>query len=114
MSFIFDLADWVISNPEVGWVVVVAYLMWEIRGPGGKIGELTDMIESTITVVRGIARANEKIDNEAVDQLLTENAKEPMDFVEEDEPSDEKKRDAENLLYDDETVVTDDDIITND
>jgi len=72
---------WLLSNPEVGWVAVILYLMWEIRGPWGKIKELMDLIKSVTTVVRGLARVHDDVDTEAVDDYLVENGMEPGDFI---------------------------------
>lgn len=86
------LFSWLLSNPEVGWVAVILYLMWEIRGPWGKIKELMDLIKSVTTVVRGLARVHDDVDTEAVDDYLVENGMEPGDFIDKDKtelPDDE-------------------------
>ena len=80
---------WLLSNPEVGWLAVLVYLMWEIRGPKGKVKEIESSIKSVITVIRAIARANNKVNTEEVDQyLVDENGSEPGDFIDFDNNDD--------------------------
>lgn len=76
-----DIISWMLSNPEVGWVVVIVYLAWEIRGPKGAIHELKKSITSAIVVIRALARIHESIDTEEVDNYLVENGMEPVDFI---------------------------------
>lgn len=80
-----EIVSWLIQHPETGWAVVLFYLGWEIRGPRGKISEMTTMIKSVIIVVRSMARTNEEIDTEAVDEYLVDNGQEPSDFIRDDE-----------------------------
>jgi len=75
------IIGWFLNNPEIGWVGVILYLMWEIRGPYGKINELMQMIKSVITVVRGLARVHDEVDTDVVDEYLVENGMEPGDFI---------------------------------
>ena len=76
------LIGWLLENPEVGWIVTIAYLAWEIRGPKGKIKQIQSSIQSTIVVIRAVARANNEIDAEEVDSyLIDENGSEPGDFL---------------------------------
>lgn len=74
--------EWLLNNPEIGWVGVFLYIFWEIRGPNGKVKEITESIRSITVVVRALARANTKIDTKEVDSYLTdENGSEPGDFI---------------------------------
>lgn len=75
---------WVLENPEIGWVGVFLYLLWEIRGPRGRINELFDWIKSVSIVVRALAQVHDEIDTEKVDDYLTRNGTEPNDFIEDD------------------------------
>jgi hypothetical protein len=76
------MIPWLLDHPEVGWVAVLAYLAWEIRGPKGKIKDLSKSLGSIIVVVRAIARANNSIDaNEVDNYLVDENGSEPGDFI---------------------------------
>jgi hypothetical protein len=85
--------DWLLSNPEVGWLAVLVYLAWEIRGPKGQIKKLSNSIQSAIVVIRAIARANQRIDAEEVDGFLVdENGSEPSDFIDFDGTPDEKEK----------------------
>jgi len=79
---IYDLAAWVVQNPEVGWVVVVIYLVIEIRSPKGKINNHAKRIESVVIVVRALGQVHEDIDTQKVDAYLTKNGSEPNDFIE--------------------------------
>lgn len=92
------MITWLFDNPEIGWVAVVLYLMWEIRGPKGKIKELTDSIHHITVVVRGLARANENVDTEKVDDLLVDNGTEPGDVIE--GRSDKEKKETETIVKD--------------
>lgn len=84
------MIEWLLENPQVGWVGVILYLMWEIRGPKGKIKELTDSLHQITVVVRGLARANDDVDTEKVDDLLADNGTEPGDVIETDTGQEEK------------------------
>ena len=76
------MIPWLLNHPEVGWLAVLAYLAWEIRGPKGQIKALSKSIGSVIVVVRAIARANNNIDAEEVDNyLVDENGSQPSDFL---------------------------------
>lgn len=82
-----EMLPWLLENPEVGWVAVILYLMWEIRGPRGKIAELTKLLENVTVVVRGLARAqnnDEDVDIQSIDEYLAENGQEPSDFIDRD------------------------------
>mgnify|MGYP006266881253 CR=1 FL=1 len=83
------LIGWLLANPEIGWVAVILYLMWEIRGPWGKINELMKLIKSVITVVRGLARVHDDVDTETVDDYLVENGMEPGDFIRKDDDNED-------------------------
>ena len=76
------IVSWLLENPEVGWVVVVLYLMWEIRGPKGQIARLVHQLEAIVVVVRALARVHDDIDTKEVDEYLTNNGNEPSDFIE--------------------------------
>jgi len=81
-----DLVTWLLANPEVGWVVVILYLMWEIRGPKGKINDLSERIAGIVVVVRALASVNQNIDTEKVNDYLIENGSQPEDFIEQKPP----------------------------
>ena len=76
------MIEWLLDNPETGWVAVLIYLAWEIRGPKGKVNSIKNDIKSVTVVVRALARSNENIDSEQVDEyLVEENGSEPSDFI---------------------------------
>lgn len=75
------IVGWLLENPEVGWVVTIGYLVWEIRGPKGAIKELKCSIQSSIVVIRALARTQDEIETSKVDDYLTQNGSEPSDFI---------------------------------
>lgn len=81
LEFAFDITTWAIANPELGWIIVGLYLIFEIRTRYGRIAELYGMILSIITVVRALARVHDEVDTEKVDEYLLENGTEPGDFI---------------------------------
>lgn len=95
------LIGWLLANPEVGWVAVILYLMWEIRGPWGKINELMKLIKSVTTVVRGLARVHDEVDTEAVDDYLVENGMEPGDFIMDERVQMDDEADPNRFIHDD-------------
>lgn len=79
---------WVLDNPELGWILLILYLVWEIRGPKGAIHDLRMHIEKSATIIRALARVHDDIETEQVDKYLN-GYKEPNDFIqEENEESD--------------------------
>lgn len=80
---IAGVIEWGFDNPEVGWILVVFYLMFEIRGPYGKVSKTLQQIEKIVTVVQALARSHQAIDTDKVDQYLAGNGKGPYDFFEE-------------------------------
>lgn len=82
------IIGWMLDNPEAGWVVTILYLAWEIRGPKGAIHQLRRSLDSSIIVIRALARSHNDIDTEMVDGYLVENGHEPSDFIKEDEMED--------------------------
>ena len=82
--------EWAFENPEVGWVIVVFYLIWEIRGPRGRINELIKSINSLRVVVRALVRANDNVDTNSADELLADNGHEPHDFIDDREEAEQE------------------------
>ena len=76
-----EVVEWIVDNPETGWILVLAYLIWEIRGRKGRIQGVVEMVRSNTVVVRAIARTNEDIDTEAADEYLSTDEIEPGDFI---------------------------------
>lgn len=79
------MISWMLSNPEIGWAAVLLYLMWEIRGPRGRVKEIMSALNSLTVVVRALARASNKVDTKEVDTFLTDNGNEPSDFLDDEE-----------------------------
>ena len=96
-TLIGEAIEWAIANPDLGWIIVVIYLGWELRGKRGTIAKTNKMILSAITVIRALARVHEDIDTEAVDDYLLENGTEPQSFIE-DEDDDDEGEDPHKLL----------------
>jgi hypothetical protein len=91
-TLIGEAIKWALANPDLGWIIVVVYLGWELRGKRGTIAKTNKMILSAITVIRALARVHDEIDTERVDDYLLENGTEPNDFI------DDEKEDPENLI----------------
>lgn len=94
MAIIESLIPWMLNHPEAGWVVVLAYLAYELRGSRGALYQLDKKITSAIIVIRALARTDEKMDEDAVDEYLVENGMEPGDFIQNGTPD---QTDAESL-----------------
>ena len=90
--------EWVIENPEIGWVLVILYLGYEIRGPGGVIHKLHMQISQTAVVVRALARVHESIETEQVDDVLSDNGNEPSDYIDFGHLSSEDRQDDKELI----------------
>jgi len=88
-TLIGEAVKWVIANPDLGWIIVVIYLGWELRGKRGTIAKTNKMILSAITVIRALARVHDEIDTEAVDDYLLDNGTEPTTFIDEEDDDDE-------------------------
>lgn len=84
-----SIIAWMIDNPEVGWIVTIAYLMWEIRGPKGAIHELKKSLDASIVVIRALAKTHNGVNEEMVDEYLVQNGNEPSDFIDEEVVKDE-------------------------
>jgi len=97
-TLIGEAIKWALANPDLGWIIVVVYLGWELRGKRGTIAKTNKMILSAITVIRALARVHDDIDTQQVDDYLLENGTEPNDFIKED---DELQEDPENLIKSD-------------
>ena len=80
-DLLVNIAEWGLKYPELGWILVLAYLFIELRSKYGKIYDLRHMLLSAITVIRALARVHNDIDTEAVDEYLLENGTEPDDFI---------------------------------
>ena len=83
-GFIESVVPWLLNNPEVGWVVVMGYLAYELRGKRGRIHTLDKKLTSATVVIRALARTDDEMNEQAVDEYLVENGMEPSDFIEDD------------------------------
>lgn len=88
MSIPLGILEWIIEHPEIGWVALGGYLLFELRSKKGKLYALDRKITGAIIVIRALARKEEAINEDSVDEYLVENGMEPSDFfVEEDVPT---------------------------
>jgi hypothetical protein len=82
---ITDAIEFVLSYPELGWILVMGYIAYELRGKRGRLYNLDKKLTSAIIVIRALARTDEDMDEQAVDEYLVENGMEPGDFIEEED-----------------------------
>lgn len=92
----WDIILWFLEHPELGWIPVLLYLAYELRGERGRIAQLDSKLVGSITVIRALARANEEVDQSAVDEYLVENGCEPDDFLTTSNRSTEADEDDES------------------
>lgn len=77
-----DAFQFIFDYPELGWILVIIYLAYELRGERGRIYQLDKKITSAIVVIRALSREGaENVDEEIVDKYLVENGMEPSDFI---------------------------------
>lgn len=94
------IIGWMLDNPNIGWLPVTLYIIWEIRGPKGAIHGLRKQIQKTSVTVRALARVHNDIETDEVDEYL-DGGKEPHDFITEEEQEEieqQEKDDAEELI----------------
>lgn len=73
---------WMFSNPEVGWVIVILYLVVELRTKKGALYKVNKNVDNLVVVVRALARVNDDIDTSRVDEFLSDKRiGEPLDFL---------------------------------
>lgn len=78
---LFDVLEWTIENPEIGWVFALFYLVYELRGPKGAVRNLHEHIHDTTVVVRALAKVHSDVDSDMVDETLGSEDQEPSDFL---------------------------------
>lgn len=81
MVGLVEIFEFITQYPEVGWVLVILYLAYELRGKRGRIYSLDKKITSAIVVIRALSRADDDIDEDEVADYLVENGMEPDDFL---------------------------------
>lgn len=74
------IASFLLNHPELGWVLLAAWLFIELRTERGVIYKLDKKITSSIIVIRALAKKEDAIDEEKVDEYLVENGMAPEDF----------------------------------
>jgi len=87
-----EVIEFIFDYPELGWMLVMMYLAYELRGKRGRIYNLDKKLTSAIIVVRALARTYDDMDEQAVDEYLVENGMEPGDFIEGEQREEEVKR----------------------
>lgn len=78
---ISSVVQFVLENPELGWILVLLYLGIEIRHPRGRVRKLDEKITNNTIVIRAISRVTEGIREKEVDGYLVSNGMEPEDFL---------------------------------
>lgn len=81
VSELIGVLDFILKYPELGWILAVAYLAYELRGRHGRIYKLDKKMTSAIIVIRALSRAEDTVDEDTVDEYLVENGMEPEDFI---------------------------------
>jgi len=100
MVGITDLIQFIFDYPELGWILVMGYLAYELRGKRGRIYKLDKKITSSIVVIRALSREGaEGVDEEIVDEYLVENGMEPEDFIKGEEDGESSRADSPNGSY---------------
>lgn len=74
------VVSFVLEHPEMGWIVLFGWLLFELRSKRGRIYQLDKKITGSIIVIRALAKKEKAIDEEKVDDYLVENGMEPADF----------------------------------
>jgi hypothetical protein len=81
----------------VAWILYQVYCPKRFHPYGGtkiqkivdevekEIADTRELVKAAITVIRGLARTDESIDTEAVDEYLVENGTKPSTFVKDTE-----------------------------
>lgn len=80
MNLPWGIIEWVIQHPELGWIVLFFWLLFELRHPKGRVHALDRKITGAIIVIRALARREDAINEKKVDDYLVENGMEPGDF----------------------------------
>lgn len=80
MSLPWGAIEWVINHPELGWILLFGWLLFELRHDKGRIYQLDKKITGAIIVIRALAQQQDAIDEDKVDDYLVENGMKPQDF----------------------------------
>lgn len=80
MSLWWDLLEIAVSTPELGWIFLFGWLFFELHHKRGRIAQLDKKITGSVIVIRALARKEQAIDEQQVDEYLVENGMEPSDF----------------------------------
>ncbi len=96
------IVETIFDYPEFGWIIILVYLIVEIRTKKGRIYQLNNQLNAAIVVIRAIARTTDEVKTNKVDQYLSNNGSEPSDFIsqlnydgEPDFASDEEEEESE-------------------
>lgn len=97
MSGVDSAVSFLLTHPEWGWLLVVAFALEQLFAPWPtKTKRLTRRVESRIerveqmqkaqmTVIRALARVQPGIDTDEVDEYLEANGVSPDEFIREEE-----------------------------
>lgn len=86
MTIPWGLFQWAVDHPELGWVLLFLWLLFELRSDRGRLYQLDKKITGSIIVIRALAQKEDAIDESKVDDYLVENGMEPRDFFVEGHP----------------------------
>ena len=75
------IVETIFDYPEFGWIIILVYLIVEIRTKKGRIYQLNNQLNAAIVVIRAIARTTDEVKTDKVDKYLTNNSSEPSHFI---------------------------------
>ena len=101
--------QWVVDHPELGWVLLFGWLLFELRSKRGRIYALDKKITGAIIVIRALAQQESAINEDKVDDYLVENGMEPNDFFKEDQSAPAQKMVEDSALTTGESSISDND-----
>lgn len=82
-----ELLKWGLNHPEIGWIFLFLWLLFELRSDRGRIYQLDKKITGAIIVIRALAQQEQAINEDKVDEYLVDNGMKPEDFFRADEPT---------------------------
>lgn len=92
MAIPWEAFEWFTRHPELGWVLLFVWLLFELRSERGRIYQLDKKITGAIIVIRALAQKDDAIDEEKVDDYLVSNGVEPRDFFVDGHPQSQSRK----------------------
>lgn len=82
LGFFIGGVAWALEHPELGWIILMLYVGYELRGERGQVQKLDRKLTAAVTVIRALARVEDGVDHEAVDEYIASSlGAEPSDFI---------------------------------